>query len=286
MKFLCRFLLVCSALLVARQTWAYEPLNTDDAKTVGKGWNQIEAYYYNITSNGASEQSTGTSPGEEFLAAGNAKALPVTYTYGFTDQLEGMVAATYFMTPRGDYSPVSNYVFGVKWQYFGNIGEGFGLAVKPTLSLPASTQQQVSGLGNAATNYGLNMISSYYWRTVDVHLNLTYDRQPYNTNFLVAGDSGLQRKNVYGASIAPVWNFMPKTSIALDLGVGTNTPTASPTIANTYAMAALMYSPISTIDLGVAYLMSNDEPGQALSTGRLQKTGSNRFEIGATFRFK
>lgn len=91
---------------------------------------------------------SGTSPGEEFLAAGNAKALPVTYTYGFTDALEGMVAATYFMTPRGDYSPVS------------------------------------------------------------------------------------------------------------------------------------------TLDLGVAYLISNNEPGQALSTGRLQKTGSNRFEIGATFRFK
>ena len=281
-----RLSLFSTLLLASNLALAYEPLNTDDAKTVGKGWNQIEAYYYNITSNGTSEQSTGTSPGEEFLAAGNSKALPVTYTHGFTENLEGMVAATYFMTPRGDYSPVSNYVFGMKWQYFGNEGEGLGLALKPTLSLPAGTQQQVAGLGNASANYGLNIIGSYYWPCVDFHLNLTYDREPYNTNYTIAGDSGIQRKNVYGASIAPVWHFMPKTSIALDLGVGTNTPTSSPTIANTYAMAALMYSPISTIDLGVAYLVSNDEPGQALTTGRLQKTGSNRFEIGATFRFK
>jgi hypothetical protein len=280
-------LFISSALLLAsHQALAYEPLNTDDAKTVGRGWNQIELYYYNITSNGASEQSTGTSPGEEFLAAGNSKALPVTYTYGFTDALEGMIAATYFMTPRGDYSPIANYVLGIKWQYFGIPSDGLGLSVKPTISVPAGTEQQAAGLGNASTNYGLNLIGSYYWKSFDIHLNLTYDREPYNTNYSVAGDTGIQRKNVYGASFAPVWNFAPKTSIALDLGVGTNTPTASPTIANTYAMAALMYSPIASLDLGVAYLISGDEPGQALSTGRLQKTGSNRFEIGATFRFK
>lgn len=275
-----------SATLVCHQALAYEPLNTDDAKTVGKGWNQIEIYYYNITSNGGSEQSTGVSPGEEFLAAGNSKALPMTYTYGFADNLEGLISTTYFMTPRGNYSPLANYVFGMKWQYFGSAAEGIGLSIKPTLSLPASSQQQVAGLGNAATNYGLNMIGSYYWETVDLHVNLTYDREPYNTNFSVAGDTGLQRKNVYGASIAPVWKFAPKTSIALDLGLGTNTPMTSPSITNKYAMAALVYSPVSNLDLGIAYLISNDEPGQALSTGKSQKTGSNRLEIGATFRFK
>jgi hypothetical protein len=174
----------------------------------------------------------------------------------------------------------------MKWQYFGTPSEGLGLAIKPTLSLPAASQQQEAGLGNAATNYGLNMIGSYYWDTVDLHVNLTYDREPYNTNFAVAGDSGIQRKNVYGATIAPVWRFIPKVAIALDLGVGTNTPMTSPSIANKYAMAALIYSPIPTLDLGAAYLISNDEPGQSLSTGRSQTTGSNRFEVGATFRFK
>ena len=280
------FFLFFLFLLSSQQVLAYEPLNTDDAKTVGKGWSQIEVYYYGITSNGSSEQSTGVSPGEEFLAAGNSKAIPMTYTYGFTDNIEGLVSTTYFMSPRGKYSPVANYVFGLKWQYFGNTEEGLSLSIKPTLSLPAETQQQVAGLGNAATNYGLNIISSYYWRTVDIHLNLTYDREPYNANYAVAGDSGIQRKNVYGASIAPVWNFSPGFSFALDLGIGTNTPTTSSSIANAYAMTALIYSPMTNLDLALAYLTSNSEPGQVLSTGKSQKTGSTRFEIGATLRFK
>lgn len=280
-------IIACIALGVSSvSAFAFEPLNTDDAKTVGFGWNQIEAYYYSITSGGTSEQSTGVSPGEEFLAAGNSKALPVTYTYGFTESVEGMISATYFMMPRGDYSPLANYVFGFKWQYFGAPAEGLGLSIKPTFSLPAATQQQEAGLGNAAFNYGINLIGSYYWDSFDIHVNATYDREPYNTNFNVAGSTDPQRKNVYGISIAPIWNFAPKTSVALDLGLGTNTPTASSTIANAYVMGALIFTPVPTIDLAIAYLASDDNPGQLVSNNRSSKTNSNRFEIGATFRFK
>ena len=280
-------IIACFAIsLSSLSAFAFEPLNTDDAKTVGLGWSQIEAYYYRITANGTSEQSTGVSPGEEFLAAGNSNALPMTYTYGFGENIEGMVSATYFMTPRGDYSPLTNYVFGFKWQYLGAPSDGLGLSVKPTISLPAGTQQQEAGLGNAAFNYGINLIGSYYWKSFDIHVNATYDREPYNTNFSVAGSSDTQRKNVYGFSIAPIWNFAPKTSLALDLGFGTNTPTASSTIANAYLMGALIFTPIPTIDLAIAYLTSDDNPGQLVSNNRSSRTNSNRFEIGATFRFK
>lgn len=264
---------------------AFEPLNTDDAGTVGIGVNQIEAYFYTITASGPNGEFSDISPGEEFVGSGNAKAFPFTYTRGISETIEASLSTSYYALPRGQFSPLSNYVLGLKWRFIGDGESALSLAAKPTITLPTGNNQQVAGLGNAAANYGLNMIGSYNWESIAIHINASYEREPYNVNYSVAGDLDPQRKNVFAISIAPVWQVHPKLKLAADIGSGTNTPTTSPTYLNTYAMAASIYSPIPTLDIGLAYLISGNNISDTVSSSKSKKNGSDRFEIGVTWRF-
>lgn len=280
-----RILPVLGILLSTTKALAFEPLNTDDAGTVGFGVNQIEAYFYSITAGGPNGEFSDISPGEEFVGSGNAKTFPLTLTRGLTDSTELSISTSYYALPHCQFSPLSNYVFGFKWRFMGDGEAGLNLAAKPSLTLPSGNNQQVAGLGNAATNYGLNMIATYNWEDMGIHMNLSYEREPYNVNYSVAGDLDPQRKNVIAFSIAPVWQAHAKLKLALDVGSGTNTPTSSPTYMSSYAMVASIYSPISTLDFGIAYLVSGNNLSDNVSSGKSKRNGSDRFEIGVTWRF-
>ena len=56
--------------------YAFEPLNTDDAATIGKSVNQIEQYFYVLHNNTPGNPGSVATPGEEFRGIGNAKAFP------------------------------------------------------------------------------------------------------------------------------------------------------------------------------------------------------------------
>ena len=280
-----RLLFVLLPTLFVAHAYAFEPLNTDDAATVGHEVHQIEAYFYAISANGTYDQVSDISPGEEFVGNGNARTLPITYTYGINEVTEASISASYYFVPTGSYEPMSNYVLGIKWRFMGDGNTGFNLAAKPTLTLPSSNNQQAAGLGNAATNYGINLIASYYWQDIDIHLNASYEREPYNHAYPVGGDSDLQRSNVYGVSIAPVWSIHPRLKLALDIGTATNTPTNAPTYLNGYVMMAGIYSPSPTWDLGVAYLVSGNNIADATTVSKSKRNGANRFEVGVTWRF-
>ena len=272
-------------LLSTTHALAFEPLNTDDAGTIGININQIEAYFYSITAGGPNGEFSDISPGEEFVGSGNAKTFPFTFTRGLTDSTEASISTSYYAVPRGQYSPLSNYVFGLKWRFMGDGETGLSLAAKPSLTLPTGNNQQVAGLGNASTNYGLNMIASYFLEDIGIHVNMSYEREPYNINYPVAGDLDPQRKNVFAFSVAPVWQVQPKTRVALDIGAGNNTPTASASYMSTYAMAASIYSPIPRVDLGFSYLVSGNNLSDTVSNSKSKRNGSDRFEIGITWRF-
>lgn len=272
-------------LLSTTYALAFEPLNTDDAGTIGININQIETYFYSITAGGPNGEFSDISPGEEFVGSGNAKTFPFTFTRGLTDLTEASISTSYYAVPRGQYSPLSNYVFGFKWRFMGDGESGLSLAAKPSLTLPSGKNQQVAGLGNAATNYGLNMIASYFLEDIGIHVNTSYEREPYNVNNSVAGDLDPQRKNVIAFSIAPVWQAHQNLKLALDVGAGTNTPTSSPTYMSSYAMVASIYTPTPTIDLGISYLISGNNMSDTVSTGKSKRNGSDRFEIGITWRF-
>jgi hypothetical protein len=263
---------------------AFEPLNTDDAGTVPKDRNQIEQYYFTTASHGGGTADTLDiiTPGEEYFGAGGAKAFPFTYTRGITENLEASLGATYFAIPRGDYSPLSNKVIAFKWRFAEGEQGKWALAIKPSLTLPGSQQQQVHGLDLALPNYGLNLIGSRYWDEVELHVNASYMKSPYNTNYPVGMSSITNRTNILFFSAAPVWTVIKGVRLALDAGITTNPPSSEQYLTS-YALLAGIFSVADDLDIGLSYMRSAANMGIVISNSGVS---SSRSEIGFTWRFQ
>jgi hypothetical protein len=260
---------------------AFEPLNTDDAATIGRNVNQIEQYIYVLNNKAAEDISLINSNGEEFKGLGRATAAPFTYTRGLSETVEASFSSTYYGNPNGNYSPLSNYVVGLKWRFWGDGEQGWAFAVKPTITLPATTSQQAVGIGLASTNYELSLISSYYWDQIHVHSNISFARNPYNTNYPVSGSFEPLRTNAYALSIAPVWVVNARWRLALDFGVGTNILRNGNQFSD-YGMVAAIYSITPDIDLGISIMRSAADFGTVFSGSGVN---SLRSEAGVTWRF-
>jgi hypothetical protein len=269
--------------LITANALAFEPLNTDDAGTVKANGNQIEQYFFSIQRHGNANSTPVeiVTPGEEFIGSGNARAFPFTYTRGLTDNTEASFSATYFNEPTGNYSRVSNIVFAAKWRFYETPDDRFALAIKPSITFPTSVQQQIYGLGLAAMNYGVNLISSAYFENVDVHINAGYMRSPYNTNYPIGQSLDQNRVNIFTVSVAPVLTLSSEFKIALDIGTITNPPQSEQYLSN-YLLGALIYSPTQDIDIGLSAMRSAFSYGVALSGNGPNAT---RTEIGVTWRF-
>jgi hypothetical protein len=281
MHLLFRSLFFTLATALAFSAQAFEPLNTDDAATVGRNVNQIEQYIYVLNNKAAEDVSVINSNGEEFRGLGRATAAPFTYTRGLSETVEASFASTYYTNPNGNYSPFSNYVLGLKWRFLGDGEKGWAFAIKPTVTLPASTSQQAVGIGFASTNYELTLISSYYWNQIHVHSNVSYARNPYNTNYPVNGSIEPLRTNAYAFSIAPVWVVNARWRLALDFGAGSNILLNANRFSD-YGMVAAIYSITPQVDLGLSIMRSAADFGTVFFGSG---TNSLRSEAGITWRF-
>ena len=263
--------------------FAFEPLNTDDAGTVVKNTNQIEQYYFTTTSHGSGSAATVDiiTPGEEYFGRSGASAFPFTYTRGVAENIELSFGTTYYAAPRGNYSPISNKVIALKWRFAEDEDGKWALAIKPSITLPGSPQQQVAGLDLALPNYSLNFIGSRYWDTVEIHINAMYSKSLYNTNYAIGSGPPQNRTNILFFSAAPVWRVMERLRLALDMGITTNPPSTEQYLTN-YALLAAIFSLNQSLDIGLSYMRSAANMGLVLGN-----TGMNasRSEIGFTWRF-
>ncbi len=275
-----------AALLVAvvsTPSHAYAPLNTDDAGTVGKGTNQVEIYFSQISEHtpGAGAE-VADSTGEEYQGVGTARAFPFVYMRGLTDNLDASFSSTYYLTPTGSFSPFANYIFGLKWRFAGDGESGWNFTVKPQVILPAGSEQQVYGIGNALVNYGMTGIASRYWDQAELHLNASYLRAPYNPNYLMGFTANPKRTNLYFFSAAPVWVVSPKFRLALDVGFNTN-PEEPEQSLTTFLMLAMIYSATKNLDLGISYQRNAQNFGTIFAA---DAPYTSRFEVGLTYRFE
>jgi len=274
--------LLVGFLLFPTLSQAFEPLNTDDAGTVVAGGNQIEQYFYSINRNTGSPQVVDIiTPGEEYSGNADAKAFPFTYTRGLTDTVEASFSTTYFNQPSGNFTRLTNYVFASKWRFHEDVQNRYALAIKPMVVLPASKQQQVSGLGLASFNYGANLIASKYWEDIELHANASYMHSPYNTNFSVGYATDNNRTNIVLLSLAPVWTVSRGFRVALDVGATTN-PNMTEQYLSYYSMLGAIYSITDSLDLGLSYMRVALSYGATVGT---QTAGSTRSEVGLTWRF-
>ena len=271
-----------AALTLTALSYAYAPLNTDDAGTVGHKTNQIELYGSFAKEYGAaSEQTDPTSATVDYESGAAVRAAPFTYTRGITDELDAFIGATYYGSPKGSFSSVTNYSFGLKWRFYGDGETGLNLALKPQVILPATNAQQNYGVGNAALNYGVIAIASYFWEEAELHANLAYLRAPYNTSQSVGFSNDPNRTNLYSVSIAPVWRVTPQFKLALDAGINTNPVVADQSLIN-YGMVAAIYSPAKTLDLGLSFQRYAANFGSVFSGSGAH---TNRIQAGVTWRF-
>ncbi|MBU3622033.1 hypothetical protein [Polynucleobacter sp. CS-Odin-A6] len=270
-------------LLIPLTVKAFEPLNTDDAGTVPKDRNQIELYFFKTAFHGGGSANSVdlNTPGEEYFGIDNAKAFPFTYIRGISENIEVSLGATNFAYPRGNYSSVANKVIALKWRFAEAQDGKWGLAVKPSFTLPGTIQQQVQGLNLALPSYGLNVIGSRYWDKVELHVNASYTNSPYNTNYLIGGSTNPNRKNIIFLSAAPVWTVVNGFRLAVDIGITTNPPTDQPYLTN-YALLAAIFSPIDDLDIGLSYMRSAENMGIVVSNAGVS---ASRSEIGFTWRF-
>lgn len=279
MSLLIRLLFVLPLLLFGCVTYAYSPLNTDDAGTTAKGSNQIEQYFFSILQVGQGDN--GTSSGEDFSGIGNATGFPLSYSRGLTDNSDLTFSPTYYLAPLGNFSRVGNYTFNYKWRFVGDGEKGLNFALRPSIILPAGTTQQQYGLGNAAWNYGLTFIVSQFWESAEFHFNAGYMRAPYNSNYLVGQSADPNRTNLYSVSVAPVWRVTPEIKLALDMGFNTN-PNEPDTSLTAYGLVALLYSPNKDVDIGLAYQRNANNFGIALGGAGPY---TSRVQVGITYRF-
>ena len=154
--------------------------------------------------------------------------------------------------------------------------------MKPQVILPAGSEQQVYGIGNALVNYGLTGIASRYWDQAELHLNASYLRAPYNPNYLMGFTTDPKRTNLYFFSAAPVWVVSPKFRLALDVGFNTN-PEEPEQSLTTFLMLAMIYSPTKDVDFGISYQRNAPNFG-TIFAGDAPYT--SRFQVGVTFRFE
>ncbi len=261
---------------------AFEPLNTDDAGTVAAGGNQIEQYFIFINRNGGSSQAVDIiTPGEEYSGSADARALPFTYTRGLSNAVEASFSTTYYNQPSGNFSRLSNYVFATKWRFHEDEQYRYALAIKPIIVLPTSKQQQVNGLGLASVNYGASFIASKYWEDMELHVNASYMRSPYNSNYSIGNSAGANRTDILLLSLAPVWTVSPGFRLALDIGATTN-PVMTEQYLSYYSLIAAIYSITENLDLGLSYMRAALTYGATIGS---QLAGSTRSEIGVTWRF-
>ncbi|MEW6333109.1 MAG: transporter [Thermodesulfobacteriota bacterium] len=213
---------------------AAHPLITDDAGSAGKGGFQLE-----ITGEFAHDRETRADGSMEKRETVDAA---LTLTYGFTEQIDLAVRAPYqwLSSRRGDdpvarANGISDLSLDLKWRIFEQ--GGWGLALKPGITLPTGDEDMGFGSGRAA--YRLFFITTKKREPWAFHLNLGYIRNDNN-----AAD----RRNLWHASLAGEFALIRNLKAAANVGIQTNPATGSGTHP-AFALGGLLYDLSETISL-------------------------------------
>lgn len=237
-------LLTATTLTLSPAAQAFFPFVTDDTGTQGQGGNQVELNYEWVKAHSDELDLDGRIIG---TGTETANSLASGYAYGITDNID-----IFFGVAR-QTSPVNGWLnteIGAKWVFAGDQTMGWSAAIKPTLILPVSKNMQDEGLGNAKTNFGLALVSSFMAPTHEIHFNLDYTGNQYAQT-----DEGQdQRKSLWRISTAPVYVINDQWKVGLDVGLQTNPDYSSKYQA--FGELGLQYAPAPDLQLGLGLLSS------------------------------
>jgi hypothetical protein len=243
--------------------WASHPLITDDTGTQGRGKFQIEFDNQISVSKEDRENDDGTRATNKSTEA----EMKMLATYGVVDTVDLILGVPYQWkrnetdgaeTQKAD--GLSDISLEVKWRFFEK--DGYSLAIKPGITLPAGDEDKGLGTGRAAFTF-------FFITTKDLdpwafHLNLGYRR---NENKLD------QREDIWHTSLAGEWKLRKNLKLVANIGMEKNPDRAS-SIDPAFILGGIVYSVTDNfdIDLGLKGGLTATEPDYT-------------FLGGVTFRF-
>lgn len=232
---------------------AKRPLVTDDAGTIGKGTMQVElgveTSTHKETEDGSEVKETGTE-------------ISGVFAYGVTETLDLMVGFPYsWNRTRENGETVFNanrladISLEAKWHFLER--NGFGLTLKPCVTLPSGDHEK--GFGTGRATYGLTFIASQELEPFAFHFNAGYTR---NENKLE------EREDIWSLSFAGEYAVLKSLTLVGNVGMERNADPDSSTNP-AFVLAGLIYSINKhvSLDAGVKFGLNKKEVDHAIIAG-------------------
>jgi hypothetical protein len=241
-------LMIVSILFFVSNSFAAQPLVTDDTGTQGKGKFQLE-----VSGEYGHDRDDGvTTRGTQITA---------TLTYGISDPIDVILGLPYQHIRTEDSEGVtkgdgiSDMSLEMKWRFYEK--DGLSFALKPGFSFPTGDKEK--GLGAGKIIYHLFFIATKEIKPWAFHLNLGYIRNENKND---------EKKNLWHASLASTVEVVKNLQIVGDIGVeedverNLNTP-------DSFILGGVIYSLSENfdIDFGVKGGLSKPETDYAVLAG-------------------
>jgi hypothetical protein len=196
-KFFCVWFLML-ALIQPLDSWAMQPLITEDASTQGSEKHQIE-----------------WSLASERQGSGRTRKAAMTYTLGLTGVLDAFVSTARLRNegPALSAQGWAPWSLGAKWRFLELESVGTSLALIPMMRLPVSSLREQQGWGTGRLSGELALVVSREMPWGEVHFNLASGRERYRPGI------GQADQTACSLSVAPVWRLDQDWTLAADLGV-------------------------------------------------------------------
>lgn len=246
-------LVVAMILCVPSVSFAARPLVTDDSGTVGKGGFQVEL---GIETFSRRNREDGVKIKETGIEASGV------FTCGVLDNIDVVAGFPYAWgkvkengTIVFDANRLSDMALEAKWRFFEK--DGFGLALKPGITLPTGNDKK--GFGAGRVTYRVTVIANKELEPFGFYFNAGYTRNENKVD---------ERKDLLSASVAATYEIIKGLNVVGDIGIASNTD-ASIRTAPAFALVGLNYAITDRImlDAGSKFGLNRQEVAYAITAG-------------------
>ncbi len=243
----------CLLLFMVCPSWATHPLATDDTGTQGKGKFQLEL-------NGQFDWEKEEIEGVSVRSTGGQAAAALSY--GIAQNVDLVLSLSYLWGKAGEDEPISHNERGIgdtvleaKWRFFEK--NGFGLALKPGISIPTGDSDK--GLGTGRLGGRLFLIGTKALEPCALHANLGYIRNENKNDW---------HKDLWHVSGAVTWDVVKDLKLVANAGMERN-PDNTGASDSAFLIGGVIYSFASNldIDIGAKYDWNSSETEISLMAG-------------------
>lgn len=226
-------------LLIASRAWAFHPMSTEDTSFVGRDVIQAEVGFDHTEDTDAADYFSNT--------------VSATFTYGLWDKLDILLSAPWQGWDSGGLSGSGLGDVALEAKFWAAERRGWDLVLKPGFSLPAGNDAE--GLGAGDGQVWIYGIAGRTDGPRQYHLNAGYR---YNKN------SVNEEKNIFSASAMGAVELLPKTLLAAELAVETNTDQSAASHPVSILLGGV-WTPTPSLDLDAGVRMGLNDAADDLS---------------------